>query len=72
MEARRSMLFGETYRSGKKAPASGIYRCTGCNRKITVPRGRKLPPCDGEWELFHRTTKSRKKKAKGILDTLFG
>ncbi len=65
-------MFGNTYRAGRKAPASGIYRCTECGKKKTVPRGNTLPPCHSEWELYEQTTKARKKKSKGILDSLFG
>jgi len=64
-------MFGETYRSGRKAPASGIYRCTGCGRKVTVNRGKRLPACHGDWEIFERTTKKSKKQKGGFFDSLF-
>ncbi len=64
-------MWGESYRVGRKAPASGIYRCTECGAKRTVSRGRKLPPCHQEWEIYERTTKASKKE-KSFLDSLFG
>ena len=42
--------------SGSKAPASGIYRCTECDAKRTVMKGRKLPPCHGAWIVVQQTT----------------
>jgi hypothetical protein len=44
------------YASGSKAPASGIYRCAGCDTKRTVMKGRKLPPCHGAWIVVEQTT----------------
>ena len=69
-------MFG-TYRTGQKAPESGIYRCTAflCGERKTVSRGKRLPPCSHghrEWEIEERTTKSRKRKQKSVLDQLFG
>ncbi len=66
-----------TYRAGQKAPESGIYRCASffCSVERTVSRGKKLPPCRNghrEWLLFQKTTKSRKKGEKGLLDSIFG
>ncbi len=44
------------YRSGSKAPASGIYGCVDCSTKRTVSRGHRLPPCHSEWVVVERTT----------------
>jgi hypothetical protein len=44
------------YSSGSKAPASGVYRCIGCDVKRTVMKGRKLPPCHSAWIVVQQTT----------------
>lgn len=46
----------QQYSSGAKAPASGIYRCVGCDAKRTVMKGRKLPPCHSSWIVVQQTT----------------
>lgn len=66
-----------TYYTGEKAPESGIYRCADsvCQAKRTIGRGRRIPPCPKghtAWTLLEKTTKSKRKKNKGFLDSLFG
>jgi len=66
-----------TYQTGEKAQESGIYACTafGCSVRRTIRRGKKIPPCPKghtDWTLLQKTTKSRRKKSKGFLDSLFG
>lgn len=61
-----------TYKSGTKAPASGVYSCTDCGNERTVKKGVRLPPCHGEWSIAKRTTKRAKSKKKGFLESLFG
>jgi hypothetical protein len=61
-----------TYRTGEKAPESGIYQCTSffCSQMKTVPRGKKLPPCRNghhEWTLVSQTTKSKNRRGKGFF-----
>lgn len=66
-----------TYHTGEKAPDSGIYSCTAflCSSRRTIRKGRKIPPCPKghkTWMLVDKTTRPRRKKGKGFLDSVFG
>lgn len=67
----------DIYTSGQKAPVSGVYQCSRflCGKRKTVSRGKRLPPCScghQEWQVLTATTKPRKKKGKGFLESLWG
>ncbi len=45
-----------TYKTGEKAPATGIYWCSVCKTPATFTKDQELPPCRnkcgrGRWEL---------------------
>jgi hypothetical protein len=71
-----TMFDFESYKSGTKAPASGVYECTQCCTERTVKKGVKLPPCHGKWMIAKRTTTKAKTKSKtkskGIFGGIFG
>jgi len=50
------VLSDSRYRAGRKAPASGIYRCGDCGRIITMKKGKPFPPCHDGWFMAEATT----------------
>jgi hypothetical protein len=49
-------LSDSRYAIGRKAPASGIYRCGDCGRRITMKKGKPFPPCHDGWFMAEVTT----------------
>ena len=43
LQQNNNKLFDEIYAPGQKTPSSGIYRCDGCVREVTVVAGSELP-----------------------------
>lgn len=65
------------YRTGQKAPESGVYECYSCScwpctRKKVFRKGTRLTTCSGckktaEWSLKEATT-GKKASRRGLLD----
>lgn len=49
-------------KTGGKAPVSGQYRATGTKKEITLSKGDRVPPYEGEAQKFVLVDKTKHKR----------